>query len=75
MGVEKIIKKFMQEVKLWSGIPMDEESGADDSRSNDNDEIREMLADIEGWEIMDDEVFKTGHWRKIELWLWTQHLS
>lgn len=48
---------------------MDEESGADDSRSNDNDEIREMLADIEGWENMDDEVFKTGHWRKIELWL------
>lgn len=32
-----------------------------------NGEIREMLADIEGWEIMDDEVFKTGHCQKTEL--------
>lgn len=44
---------------------MDQESGADYSRSNDNSEIREKLADIEGWEIMDDEVFKTGHWQKL----------
>lgn len=39
---------------LWPNIPMDEESGGNDNLGDDNGEIREILADIEGCESMEE---------------------